>query len=412
MSLPCQPKVQIRLGTGSAFGNVLVLGSLTDGILGANILGTSTAEIVDVSSLVQRISIRRGRDRIFEEYSPSTATVRFQDFTGDWNPENTSGPYYGQILPMRQIKITTSYSGTGYSLFTGYITSWNWQWADASSDHAIVTVQCVDAFRLFYLSNLTSVAGTAAGDLPGTRIGKILDQVSWPSTVRSLGVGDTELLDDPGTQRNALNAIQDVETSDLGAFFIDGDGVATYLSRSELAARASTSATVLRDDGSGIGYQNLEIDLDDTDLANQVTLTREGGTPQSVSDSVSIDEFFLRSYAQSGLMMLTDDLALSRARSILAYRKSIRLRVNSVVLDLSSDSNRVAPGLGLDIGDPIQVIRTMAGSSTFDVRVSVNGISHDISPDRWVVRFSTAYPLSEAFILGNSLFGILGTSTL
>ena len=75
MTLPTTPTVEIRLGTGPAFGDVLILGDAADGILGTNVLGTSVVEVVDVSPTVQRISIRRGRDRMFEQYSPGTATV-------------------------------------------------------------------------------------------------------------------------------------------------------------------------------------------------------------------------------------------------------------------------------------------------------------------------------------------------
>jgi len=111
-------------------------------------------------------------------------------------------------------------------------------------------------------------------------------------------------------------------------------------------------------------------------------------------------------------MMKDNATALARATSVLNYRKTPRLRVDSITLDLSSVSNRVPAGLGLDIGDPIVVNRTMANNTGFDVRVTVNGINHDITPDRWTTRFTTAYPLSTAFILGSSQFGILGTNTL
>ena len=77
---------------------------------------------------------------MFEEYTPGQAVVQFQDFTGDWNPQNTMSPYYGKILPMRQIRISTEYSGTGYGLFTGFITAWDWSWPDQAADYALVTV--------------------------------------------------------------------------------------------------------------------------------------------------------------------------------------------------------------------------------------------------------------------------------
>lgn len=349
---------------------------------------------------------------MFSNYNPGTATIRFQDFNGDWNPENTAGPYYGQILPMRQVKITTEYLSVEYPLYTGFITSWDWNWQDQSVDHATVTVQCVDAFRLFALSNFTTVTGSAAGDLPGERIAQILAAVQWPSTLTDLGDGDTALADDSGSERSALAAIQTVERSDLGAFFVDADGMATYFSRADLALKAIGTPVVFKDDGTNVQYQGLDVNLDDTDLANEVTIGRAGGIPQTVSDLQSIDDFFVRSYSQTDLIMESDENAFLKASTILLYRKVPRVRLDSVTLDLSSVSNRVIPGLSLDIGDPVTVSRKMAGNTSLDVTLVVNGLSHDITPDRWRTRFSTAYPLSQAFILGSSGFGILGTSTL
>jgi hypothetical protein len=413
MTLPCTPTVEIRLGTGAGFGDVLVLGDPEDGILGTNVLGTNVIQVANISSLVTRISIRRGRDRMFEQYSPGQAVVQFQDFTGDWNPDNSSSPYYGQILPMRQVKIHTTYSGTTYNLFTGFITSWDWNWADQAADYALVTIQLIDAFRLFQLSEITTVTGAATNDLPGTRINQILDQINWSEGLRAISTGETELQNDPGTSRTALAALQNIEQSDLGALFIDADGYATYLSRADLAQRAAGTATQFSDtDPADIAYQNLDINLDETELANQVTFTRLGGTAQTASDATSIEDYFLRSYSRDGLMMKDNGSALVQANLVLAYRKTPRLRVDSITLDLSSVSSRVPAGLGLDIGDPIVVERDMANGTGFDVRVTINGINHDITPDRWTTRFSTAYPLSTAFILNSAQFGILGTNTL
>lgn len=412
MTLPCQPVVEIRLGVGANFGDVFILGDLEDGILGTNVLGGNITQTVDISNQVQRIAIRRGRDRMFEEYTPGQAVIQFLDFNGDWNPRNAAGPYYGEILPMRQIRVHTDYSGSTYYLYTGFITSWDWNWADQSADYAIVTVTCVDAFRLLQLSNITTVTGANNKDLPGTRLNYILDEIDWPAGLRNIDIGDTELQNDPGTLRNSLNACQLIEQSDLGAFFIGPNGHVTYYSRNGLSQKASGTAVTFDDDGTDVAYQNLDLNLDETELANQVTFARIGGSDQSVSDAASINEYFQRSYYRDGLMMETNATALARATQVLAYRKEPRLRVDSITLDLSSVSNRVIPGLSLDVGDPIIVNRTMAGGTTLNVRVTVNGINHDITPDRWTTTFNTAYPLSTAFILGSPTFGILGTNTL
>lgn len=409
--LPCTPVVQIRLGPGVAFGNVLVLGDPVDGILGLNVLGTSQTEVVDISSQVQRITTRRGRDRVFEEYSPGTATIRFWDRTGDWNPQNAAGPYYGKILPMRQVRVNTTYSGTGYSIFTGYIQSWDWEW-DTVNSIAWVTIQATDAFRILNLANITTVAGAANDDLPGTRVNLILNQISWPTTLRNVDTGSIQLQNDPGTSRTALNAIQTVEQTELGGFYIDGDGYATFHSRGWFSQQMTGTATDFDDDGTGITYQTLDVAYDDTELSNVVTVTRDGGSAQTASDASSIANYFTRSYARNGLMMRTNNEALAQANAILNYRKTPRVRVDSIGLELVGAAARIQAGLSLDIGAPIHVHRTMPGGSTLDVLLSIQGVNHDITPDRWFTTFTTAYPLSTAFILGSSDYGILGTSTL
>lgn len=412
MTLPAIPTVEIRLGTGPAWGDVLVLGDLADGILGTNILGTESTVVANVSSDVQRISIRRGRDRVFDNFTAGTATIQFLDRTGDWNPNNPAGAYYGRILPMRQVKIYTTYQSVSYDLHTGFITSWDWAWADQAAGYAIVTIQTVDAFRLLQLSQITTVTGAANKDLPGERIGLILDEINWPSDLRDIDTGDTELEGDPGDARTALSAIQVIEQSDLGAFFVDPAGVLTYFDRIELSAKASSTATRFADDGTGIPYQDLDLNLDDTQLANSVTFTRLSGQPQTAQDQDSIDQYFLRSYSRTGLMMETNALALARAQTFLNRSKDTNLRVDSITLDLSSDTSRVEPALSLDVADPIVIQRTMAAGTDITVRVVVNGVNHDITPDRWTTTFSTGAPLSTAFVLGSINFGILGTNTL
>ena len=413
MTLPCTPTVVMRLGTGAGFGIPLILGDAFTGILGTNVLASANAEFVNITDEVQRMSINHGRDRQFEQYLPGTATIQFLDFTGDWNPANTSGAYYGKIKPMVLVRVETEYQSTGYFLFTGYVSSWDYQWADQSADYAIVTLECVDGFRMLQLANIENVPGAANKDLPGERINQILDAVGWPSTLRNIDLGDTELENDPGGFRPALQAIQTIEQSDLGAFFIDHAGNATYLSRATLSQLAADpNPYEFSDDGTEIAYQDIDVNFDETELANEVTFTRLSGQPQTVSDSASIDEYFVRSYNRSGLMMETNALALARANQVLGYRKQPRIRIDSFTLDMSSDTSRVEPGLALEIGDPVIVTRRMAGTSDLTVRLSIQGHRSDITPDRWTTTFTTAYPLSTAFILGSTEFGILGTNTL
>lgn len=411
MTLPCQPTVRLRLGPGASFGSVFILGDAFDGVLGQNILGTATAQVVDISANVTQLSIRRGRDRIFESYTPGTASLTFWDYTGDWNPDNTASPYYGQILPMRQVMVQTTYNGTEYHLFSGYIQSWDWNWPKGT-DYAQVTIQAVDGFRLLALSNVDTVTGAATNDQPGTRINEILDMVNWPATMRNIDTGDRELQNDPGGTRSVLDAIQTVTNTEVGAFYMDANGDARFKSRATISQEATQTAVEFADDGTGIYYQDIDVAFDDQELSNVVTVTNHGGTAQTVTDATSVADYFARTYTLSGLLGKSNAVAEGIANSILAYRKTPRIRIESITLDLSSDSPRVEPALALDFGDPIFVTRTQTPTSVLDLRLTVQGVEHTITPEQWTTRLITREPLSTAFILGSTQFGILGTNTL
>ncbi len=120
--------VSIDFANGPAFGNPLILDDPTS-VLDTAILADAPADVVDVSNIAIRVNIRRGRNRILNNFEAGTATVVLEDENGDWNPQNVSGPYYGKLLPLRKIRIWADYDdGSGldrYYLYSGYITSYD-----------------------------------------------------------------------------------------------------------------------------------------------------------------------------------------------------------------------------------------------------------------------------------------------
>lgn len=411
MTLPANFKVEIRFGTGAGFGNVLVLGSATDGILGQNVLGTATATTVDVTSQVQSISTSNGRDRVFDHYDAGNAIVQILDKTGDWNPENTSSPYYPNVLPMRQIRISATYNATRYYIFSGYIQSFDYDY-QTGLNAAIVTIRAIDAFRLLNLASVTTIAGAAAGDLPGTRVTKILDAASWPSGMRQIDPGSVTMQADPGTTRSALEALQACEDVELGALYADPAGNIVFRDENNQILDAVGTPTKFDDDGTDIPYNGISVRLDDTELANYVIVERAGGTAQVAQDATSISTYFRRTLSRTGLLMEYDSQALNQANKIIGNRKDVKTRIESITLDCSGDSTRVLPALSLAIGSPIEVARTQPGGSRIVVDLTIQGISHTITPGTWTTTFTTAEYLGSAFILGSSLYGILGTSVL
>ena len=236
----------INFSTGPAFAQAMILGS---GILGTNILADSAAVIVDVSNQVNEVKIQRGRNAQSDQFQTGTLSLRIVDQTGDFNPMNTAGPYYGLLDPMRKVFITATDGATTYPLFAGYITAYSTTTPVNAVDVVYTTITAVDAFRLAQMAQISTVTGAAAGNLSGTRINQLLDQISWPASMRDIDGGLTTMQNDPGTARTSLAAMQTIELSEYGALYVDASGSFVFQDRSVTAGSVSGTPTVFDENG-------------------------------------------------------------------------------------------------------------------------------------------------------------------
>lgn len=407
-------RVFVDFDSATAFEtNPLILGSATKGILGTNRLGSGTLP-VEITSLVQKVAIRRGRNRITSKFEFGSADVMLYDQNGDWNPTNPAGAYYPNLVPLRQIIIYATYNGSDYYLFSGYITNYDTGFKQGNEDFSMVTLKCVDAFKLLAGSAITTVAGAPAGQDSGARVNAILDVIEWPVSLRSIDVGDSTLQADPGTSRNALQALQTVENSEFGGIFIDAESKVVFVNRDNLISRPATSSYSFSDDGTSISYQNAIVAFDDTTLINDVSVTRAGGTEQNVFDQPSIDKYFLHSGEREGILVETDTEALNQAQGILATRKDPEIRIDSIRLNLYDDANPNKPLAGVDIEllDGVTVTKTMPGNTTLTQASLVNAIHHDITKSTWNTTLFTSEPLLAGFVLDSTISGILDSDVL
>jgi len=407
-------RVFVDFDSDTAFEtNPLILGSATKGILGTNRLGSGTLPI-EITDLVTRCNIRRGRNRINGQFEYGSASVTLYDQNGDWNPMNPAGAYYPNLVPLRQIIIYATYLGVDYYLYSGFITNYDTGFRQGNEDVSTVTLRCVDGFKLLAGSAVSTVASAPAGQLSGARVNAILDVIEWPVSLRNIDTGDSTLQADPGTSRNALEALKTVEDSEFGGILIDAEGRVDFVSRNNLITIPATASYTFSDDGTNISYTNAVVAFDDTNLINDVTITRQGGTAQNVFDQPSIDKFFLHSGTRSGILVQTDAEALNQAKGILATRKDPEVRVDSIQLNLYDDANPNKPLAGVDIEllDGVLVTKTMPGATSVTQPSLVNAIHHDITKSSWMTTLYTSEPLLAGFVLDSSISGILDSDVL
>jgi hypothetical protein len=404
--------VIINFSTGAGFGNPFILDQSKIGSL--DVLADATSLIVDVSNQVDSIATSRGRQLSTEQFNTGVATIRILDQNGDFNPQNPSSPYFTFLNPMRKIAITATYLGVTYPIFAGYITNYNTSTPKFTGDLVYTTISAVDGFRLFQNAQFFGVTGAVAGETTGARITKILDSISWPASMRDIDTGQTTVQADPATQRTALAALQTVANTEYGAVYVDGSGDLVFQDRAYTVSSVGQTPVVFKDDGTAIGYFDVKWVLDDTQVYNKATITRQGGTVQTVIDQPSIDKYFTHSYNLTGLLMETDAEALQYGQAFIASRQETNIRVDELTLDLFQDNytSGIIAGLSLDYFDPIDVTTTQPNSTTLSKTVQVFNINHQIRPDSWKVRYGTAEPIIDGFILDSIISGILDTSVL
>ena len=401
----------INFSTGPSFAQAMILDS---GILDVNILEDSAAIIVDVSNQINFIQTTRGRNPLFDQFQTGQLTLRIVDQNGDFNPTNPLSPYAPDLTPMKKVQITATYGATTYPMFSGFITSYvNTQPKDAT-EVAYTTIQAVDAFRLFQNAQVSTIAGATAGNLSGTRINQILDEIDWPATMRDVDPGLTTMQADPGTPRTSLDAMTTVATSEYGAIYVDTDGEFVFQDRSVTAGSIGGTVTTFNDDGTGIPYANANWKLDDTLIFNSAQITRAGGTPQTAINQASIDKYFIHSYNNQNLLMQTDAVALDYAQAYVASRAETSVRCDSIELDLYTPNYNtgIIAALELDFFDPIRVVTTQPGGSTLDKTLQIFGVQNVITPNSFRVVFTTLEPVIDSLILNNNIYGTLDYNVL
>lgn len=402
----------INFSTGPGFAQAMIL---DQGVLGTNVLADAASVIVDVSDVIDRISTVRGRNITADQFQTGTLSLRIVDQNGNFNPENPLSPYAGLLSPMRKITITATYDTVTYPIFAGYITSYQYVIPSNTMDTiGYTTITAVDAFRLANLANITTVTGATAGDLTGTRINQILDQISWPATMRDIDAGLTTCQADPGTSRTSLGAMQTVETTEYGALYVSASGSFVFQDRQITSASVAATPTVFADDGSGIDYYDAKWNLSDILVYNQANITATGLAMQTATNAASIAQYFAHTYIASGLLMQDTATALNYAQAYVASRAQTAIRCDQLTLDLYTANYDlgIKAALGLDFFDPVSIQTSQPGNTSISKTEQIFGVAMDITPGTWRVNFTTMEPVIDSFILNSTISGILDTSVL
>jgi len=115
----------------------------------------SSITYTDVTSDVRRLSIKRGRSSELDDFTTGNCQIIFGNEDRKFDPEYTSGPYYGKLTPGRPIRIQAIAPGDiGQTIFQGYVDQWDQEYTNPNDATASVTAS--DSFKILNQITLPS----------------------------------------------------------------------------------------------------------------------------------------------------------------------------------------------------------------------------------------------------------------
>ena len=338
-----------------------------------------------VTDRVKSVTINRGRSRELDRFTTGSANLTFKNQDRAFDPFFDSSPFYPDIRPRRNIRVSTIVNGSTAVQFTGLVEDWGLDYDVRGQSDAFAA--CVDGFILFGGQQLDF--GTATPQTSGERIDAILDlpEVNWPAGLRDIDEGAQSFGADTIDQgRETLDYLQLVATSEPGQLFMSKDNKVTFRDRN---TAATIGKITFSDAGTAIPYNNITVTFGTELLYNRAVISNLGGTPQIAENTASINDYGVVSLELNGLLIDTYEDCDALANFIVNKYSEPDLRFDTLSVELAG-LGTADQGAILDV-ELTDVIRVEYEPNGFGGRVvkdvEVIGIRHDARPSSHAITF-------------------------
>jgi hypothetical protein len=402
-------QVLVGFQSTTGFGTPFMLDDAFYGVLntaGRGTLGGTT--FVDLTSLVENVSITRGRSRQLDQFNAGTAVIAFDNASQILNPSNTSSPYYPFVLPRCPVQILAN----GIPIYTGLITDWNLDYDISNQD--MMYASCSDQFTVLANQNLNAVATTVQAT--GARINTVLDlpEINYQGA-RAIDTGSSTLgAFAISENENCLNYLQLVNTSEQGYLFMSASGTLTFKGRSSVLN--PVAGATFNTNGTGIRYQSLINQFGDELLYNYITTKSDAGAIQTTSNAASIALYQAQQYSLTNLLNSTVAEVAGLGNYLLGKYQNPVLRFTGLSTEMSAlsatDQNII---LGLDMTSICTVVKNfVVGTPATETQtLIVSGIAHNITPGTHIVSYTFESTDGNQYMtLNDAIFGTLDNNLL
>lgn len=410
-------KVEIEFPSSRYLDNAFTLNDAVLGVLdGIGKLGAKN--YYDVTEYVTEINISRGRSRELDTFNAGTASVVFKNDTRVFDPTNEAGRFFGGILPRLKIRI----SANGFYLFHGYIEDWNIDYSAPTM--SLANVSCTDAFSVLSTIQIEEYTNTY-GERSDERITTVLNLPEVVDSIPeySLETGTALLTDDLiADQTNLLDYLQQVNQSEQGYLFVNGDGELRFISRganSTFSAATEANTVVLTDQTPSeryeVKYSQIGVQFGTELLYNRIVVSNvDSAVTQTAEDSGSQIDFQVRTLELSNLLLDTDENALELAEYLLSQYARPTYRYDTAAIVVTGLSNHSKYRLfSIELASLVKMVKNFSTGSPTNVSKYglVEGIQHTITPTDHVISFAFSNK-DTGFRLDSLLFGLLDSNTI
>ena len=400
-----KPSQKVEIGfdiLSSGLGPYFILDDPLKGVLDNTEYLLAGTLFFDVTNLVKSVAIQRGKNRQLDQYDQGLANVVFNNNDRTFDPEYNLSPYAGQIVPKRQIRISSG----DVVQFAGLIDDWNLTY-EPNGD-SVASAACSDATSSFATQTLGTRTNTAQKS--GERINAILDlpEINWPTNLRDVDTGQMTLgADTIADNTDALSYLRLIERSEPGSFFVGKSGNVVFRDRN---ATPTTGGVTLADDGTGIPYQSLKVQYGSELLANEIVIESAISSYQAIAqDLTSIDTYGIFNLTRTGLLIQNNSDVDSLATFYANKYAQPEYRFESVDILLDElPTGQQNDLLALELGDVVSIRFTPNGiAPAIEKFAEVIRIDHAVDLDNHIMSLGFATLDFALFVLDDAQFGKL-----
>jgi hypothetical protein len=406
-------KLELGLNLGQSDPFSFVLDDAIKGVLDNTEFTLGGDRFFDITDRLVTCQIARGKNQALDRIDAGVVSVTVDNSDRHFDPLYENGPYFGQLVPRRSVRITSN----DKPVFVGLIDDFDIQYEPGKQ--SVVRIDVSDALSVLANSELDGFTPTS--QLSGARVSAVLDrpEVAWPSDLREIDTGNSVMLDnDVAEGTGTLEYLQLVSNSEFGNLFLSKDGKVVYQERN---AVPNTPDLVFSDEivagaYTGIQFADVNIVYGSENLYNRIALSNADLIPEQAfaEDAESQVVYGPRSLSQSGLLV-QDPSQLQFLADFLLARYSqpqYRFETVTVVLDTLTTVNQDKV-LDLEIGDIVQVrFEPSDIPPAIEQYCRILGVKHDWNPASKNISFALERLDFAIFILDDAILGELDNDRL